>query len=98
MCWKLRRFLLQKYQDHVPCNFAYKLICVDDEFTKSIVVFRGENAAYKFIEVILKEFEYCKKVMKKRFNKNLIMSEKEEEQFQLGNICCICEKLIEDDN
>ena len=61
-------FCSKKYQDHDPCSFAYKLICVDDEFTKPIVVFRGENAAYKFIEAILKEFEYCKKVMKKHFN------------------------------
>ena len=69
----------KKYQDHIPCSFAYKLVCVDDEFTKPIVVFRGENAAYEFIEAILKEYEYCKKVVKKQFNKNLIMSEKEEE-------------------
>ena len=40
----------KKYQHHVPCSFAYKLACVDDEFTKSIVVFKGENAAYEFIE------------------------------------------------
>ena len=64
---------------------------------KPIVVFRGENAAYEFIEAILKELEYCKKVMKKNFNKNLIMN-KEEEQFQSSNICWICEKLIDDDN
>ena len=38
-----------------------------------------------------------KKVMKKHFNKNLIMSE-EEEQFQLSNMCWICEKLIDDDD
>ena len=36
--------------------------------------------------------------MKKHFNKNLIMSEKEEEQFQSSNICQICEKLIDDGN
>ena len=88
----------KQHQDHVACSFTYKLVCVDDEFTKPIVVFRGKNAAYKFIEAILKEFEYCKKVMKKHFNKNLIMSEKEEEQFQSSNICWICEKLIDDDN
>ena len=70
------------YQDHVPCSFAYKLVCVDDKFSKSIVVFRGENAAYEFIKAIFKEYDYCKKVMKKHFNKNLIMSEEEEEQFQ----------------
>ena len=51
----------KKYQDHVPCSFAYKLVCVDDKFSKSIVVFRGENAAYEFIEPIPKECEYCKK-------------------------------------
>ena len=36
--------------------------------------------------------------MKKHFNENLIMSEKEEEQFKSSNICWICEKLIDDDN
>ena len=54
---------------------------MDDKFTKAIVVFREENTAYEFVKAILKEYEYCKKVMKKHFNKNLIMSE-EEEQFQ----------------
>ena len=67
-------------------------------FTKPIVVFRGKNAAYEFIKAILKEHEYCKKVMEKHFNKNLIMSEKEEGQFQSSNICWICEKLIDDDD
>ena len=88
----------KRYQDHVPCSFAYKLVCVDDEFTKPIVVFRGKNTASKFIKAILKEFEYCKKVMKKHFNKNLIMSEEEEEEFQSSNTCWICEKLIDNDD
>ena len=87
----------KKYQDRVPCSFPYKPVCVTDELTKPIVVFRGENAAYEFIEADLKEHEYCKKVMKKHFNKNLIMSE-EEEQFQSCNTCWICEKLIDDDD
>ena len=60
----------KKYQDHVPCSFAYKLVCVDDKFSKSIVVFRGENAAYEFIKAILKEYQYCKNLMKKYFNKS----------------------------
>ena len=64
----------EKYQDHIPCSFAYKVVCIDDRFTKPIVVYRGENAAYEFIKAILKEYKYCKKVMNKHFNKNLIMS------------------------
>ena len=47
--------------DHIPCSFAYKLVWVDDEFTKPIVVFRSKNAASKFIEAILKEYDCCKK-------------------------------------
>ena len=87
----------KKYQDHIPCSFSSKLVCVDDKFTKAIVVFRGENAAYEFIKPILKEYEYCKTVMKKHFNKDLIMSE-EEEQFQSSNIRWICKRLINDHN
>ena len=84
-------------QKHIPCSFAYKVVCIDDKFSKPIVVFRGKNAAYKFIKAILKEYEYCKKVMEKHFNKNLIMNE-EEEQFQSSNTCWICKKLIDNDD
>ena len=35
--------------------------------------------------------------MKKNFNKNLLMTE-EEEQYQSSNKCWICEKLIDDEN
>ena len=84
---EVTKVLTQKiYHHHIPCSFAYKLVCVDDEFTKPIVVFRGENAAYEFIKSILKEYQYCKKIMKKYFNKNLIMSQ-EEEEFQSSNTC-----------
>ena len=50
----------KKYEDHIPRSFAYKAVGVDDTFTKRIVVYRGENAAYKFIKSILKEYKYCK--------------------------------------
>ena len=54
----------KKSQDHIPYSFAYKLVCVDDKFSKPIVVSRGKNAAYKFIKAILREYEYCKKLTK----------------------------------
>ena len=57
-------FYSKKYQDHIPCSFAYKLVCVDNKASKPIVAFRGEDAAFKFIEAIPKEYEYCKKLMK----------------------------------
>ena len=46
------------------------------------IIYRGENAAYEFINTILEEYEYCQKIMKEYFNKNLIMTEEEENLFQ----------------
>ena len=61
-------FCKEKYEDHIPWSFSYKLIRIDNKFSKPIVVYKVGNAAYRFIEAILKEYEYCKKVMKKHFN------------------------------
>ena len=74
-----------------------KIVCVDDRFSKPIVFYRGKNVAYKFIEAILEEYDYCKKTMKNSFNKNSIMTE-EEENFQSSNTCWICENLIKNDD
>ena len=76
---------IKKYQDHVPCSFAYKVVCIDDRFSESIVVYRGENAAYKFIKALLKEYKYCKKVMNKHLNKRFMISEEQEHLFQQSN-------------
>ena len=83
----------KKYQDHDPCSFACKLVCIDNKLSKLIVVVRGKNAAYEFIKTILTEYQYCKQVMKKNFNKNFIMSYEEEEQLQSSNKCWICENV-----
>ena len=59
---KFMKVLTQKiYQDHVPRSFAYKVVCINDKFSKPIVVYRGKNAAYEFIKAILKEYKYWKK-------------------------------------
>ena len=58
-----------KYQDHTPCSFAYKLVCVDDKFSKDVVLYRGINAVYKFIQSIFREYSYCRRVIQKFFVK-----------------------------
>ena len=49
------------------------------------------------LKQFLKSMNTVKEIMKKHFNKNLIMSEKEE-QFQSSNACWICEKRIDNDD
>ena len=52
-------------------------------------MYRGKNAAYRFIEAILGEYDYCRKLIKK----NLVMTVDEEKRFQLANSCWVCNKL-----
>ena len=51
-----------------------------------------KNAAYEFIKTILEEHKYCKKIMKKHFNKNLIMTE--EEHFKIVVIVEFVKSLL----
>ena len=43
----------KKYQEHIPCSFAYKVVCNDDKFSKPVVLYRGKIEVNKFIEAIL---------------------------------------------
>ena len=64
----------------------------DDKFSKKVVFIKEKNATDKFIEAIPKEYDYCKKIIKKHFKKNLVMSEEDETN---GNQKCrICNKLM----
>ena len=87
----------EKYQDHIPCSFAYKIVCIDDRLTKPTINYRGENAAHEFIKAILEEYKYCRKIMKEYFNKNLVIREEEEHLFKKSNSCWISKKLIDND-
>ena len=70
-------------------------MCVDKFLSKDVVIYRGKNAVIKFIMSIFKEYEYCKNVMKKHFNKNLVMTAEPNKEFERTNICWICGKLID---
>ena len=89
--------ILKKYQDHIPCSFADNVVCIDDKYSKDLVLYRGENAVFKFIEMILREYSYCRKVIKKYFCKNLVMTAEQNKEFEKSNICWICGKLIDFD-
>ena len=59
-------------QTHKDCGYGYKVVCCyKKKYSKPIQTYRGENAVYKFMEKMLEEVEYCKAVVKKRFNKPL---------------------------
>ena len=84
----------EKYQDHIPCSFAYKVVCGDNKFSAKVVLYRGKNAVIGSLYQFLMSMIIVKKMITKPFNKNLIMPA-EEEGFQLSNNFWICNKLFD---
>ena len=81
----------EAYQTHEDCGYGYKVVCCyDDKYRKQIQTYRCENAIYEFMEKMLEEVEYCKGIVKKRFNKPLKMTENDELRFKQNNECHIC--------
>ena len=96
---KNKRSYTEAYQTHEDCGCGYKLVCCyDDKYSKDICIYRGENAVYRFMENMLEEVKYCKSVVKKHFNKPLVMTEDDEMCFKLMDKCHICgEKYTDKD-
>ena len=84
-----------KESNHIPCGFGYVVKCINDRFSKSVVVYRGKDCVKKFIVCILNEYKYCKKIYRDYFNKILIMTPEEEEIFQNTCSCSICGNLFD---
>ena len=83
----------EAYQRHTDCGYGYKVVCCyDDKYTKPIQIYRGEKAVYKFMENMLEEVKYCKKAMKKHFDKPLRMTKEDEDEFKKITKCHICDK------
>ena len=40
-----------KYQDHVPCSFAYRVVCIDDKYSKDVVLHREKKCCFKIFNV-----------------------------------------------
>ena len=76
-----------KYQKHVACSYGYKLVCVDDKFSNPFKSYLGEDAVYNFISNVIEESKYCSDVMKKHFNKELVMTKKNNEDFENSTKC-----------
>ena len=82
-----------KYQKLVSCSYVYKLVWVDDKFSKPFKSYLGKDAAYNLINSILEESKYCSHLMKKHFNKELLMSKMDLEN---STKCSICDNDYDD--
>ena len=44
-----------KYQKHIACSYGYKLVCVDNKFSKPFKTYLGENSVYNFINNMIEK-------------------------------------------
>ena len=78
----------KQYQKHQPSGFCYKCVGFN---TKKSVLYRGEDIAQKFVEMLEKHI----KTIYKKFNfskKMLPLTKKEQYEFEKAKICWICQK------
>ena len=79
-----------KCQEHVACSYGYKSVCVDDKISKSFTSYLAEDDVYNFISILLQS-KYCSDVMKKHFNKELVATKKDNEDFGNSTKRWICD-------
>ena len=73
----------------------YKSVCVEDKFSKPSKSY-FEDVVCNFINSMLKESKYCSDVMKKHFNKEPVMTKKDDEDSESSNKRWICNKVYVD--
>ena len=54
----------EKYQKRVCRIYGYKLLCVNDKFSKLFKSYLGKDNALKFINSMVEESKYCINVWK----------------------------------
>ena len=87
-----------KYQKQIACSYGYKLVCVDDKFSKPFKSYLGKDTVYNFINIMIEESKYCSDVIKKHFNKELVMTKKDNESFKNSTKCWIYDNDYIDNN
>ena len=80
---------------HIASSYDYKLVYVDDKFSKPFKTYLGKDAVYNFINSSIDESNYCSGVMKKHFSKELVMSK---EVFKNSTKCLICDNDYPDND
>ena len=83
------------YQLHVSCGYAYKVVCIDDKYTKDTVVYRGQDCVENFLKALKQEKWRIFEILQKP--KPLIMTEENQMDFEAASHCHICGEHLEDD-
>ena len=91
---KSKQVLYKQISDHVAYSYGSKLICIDDKFSQPFKSYLGEDAVCNFVNNTVEESKYCSEVMHGPFNKELVITKKDDEDFKNSNKCYIFQKFF----
>jgi len=78
----------EKLQKHEACGFSYVVVSEREDYCKPPVVYRGDDAAEKFLVMLVEEQERIEKLLKDIVPMQL--TPEEENEFQNATRCHIC--------
>ena len=58
----------EKYQAHILCIFAYKVVCVHNKFSKPVALYRGKMQFIDLLKLFLKSI-----IVPKKWSKSIII-------------------------
>ena len=76
-----------------PCSFAYKVVCINEKYTKPTVIFRGPDASQKLIESLVEEQHEIEEILK--HVDPIQMTEADEKAFANATRCVLCQKSFD---
>ena len=82
-----RESYTNKYQKHFAFGYGYELVCIDDKFSKPCKTYLDKDAVYNFINNMIEESKYCSDVTNKHFDKELLMTKEDNEDFKNSTKC-----------
>ena len=65
----------KKYQDYI-CGYGYKLKCVYEQYNKPYKTYFSDDGIDKFVIGMVRESEYCSRVIERKFKKPLCMTKR----------------------
>ena len=81
-----------KYQKvFLPVIDKNYYVCVNDKFSEPFQTDLGEDAMYDFINNRIEENKFCSDVMKKHFNKELLLTKEDNKISNNSTKCSICD-------
>ena len=69
---KIQKCLIRtNIKKRISCSSSYRLVCVDDKFSKFFKIYLGEDTVCNFINILIEKSKYCSDMIKNILTKNL---------------------------